>query len=215
MRMPGVPAPVTRRVITDRSCGRRYFAVFETELGWVGLMRSAAGVCASTLPHPDPIAAVTALDASALDQEVDAEDFAEVCEMITAQLGGRNVAVSEVLDLSAGTNFQRQVWAAVRTIPFGQTRTYAWVASAIGSPRAAHAVGQAIGRNPLPLIVPCHRVVAAHGSIGGFGRGPQAITMKRSLLRREGVRFPGPVVELQPTSSTFPLALAHHAQGGR
>jgi methylated-DNA-[protein]-cysteine S-methyltransferase len=88
------------------------------------------------------------------------------------------------LDLSAGSEFERDVWRALRRIPPGEVRTYGEVARAIGRPRAARAVGGACGRNPVALVVPCHRVVGAKGP-GGFGAG---LGMKERLLRMEGVR---------------------------
>jgi O-6-methylguanine DNA methyltransferase len=81
-----------------------------------------------------------------------------------------------------GTPFQRNVWRVLRRIPRGQTRSYAWVARRAGRPRAQRAVGAACGANPLPIIVPCHRVVRSDGSPGGFGAGPR---WKRRLLRLE------------------------------
>lgn len=80
-----------------------------------------------------------------------------------------------------GTDFQKAVWRAMASIPFGQTRTYKWIAKKIGRPNAARAVGTACGANPLPLLIPCHRVVAAT-NIGGFS-GPLAI--KKGLLNLE------------------------------
>ncbi len=88
------------------------------------------------------------------------------------------------LDLSAGSAFQRRVWEVLRTIPRGQTQTYTEVAVAIGRPKAVRAVGGACGANPIPVLVPCHRVLAAHGGLGGFSGG---LDWKRTLLAREGV----------------------------
>jgi O-6-methylguanine DNA methyltransferase len=88
------------------------------------------------------------------------------------------------LDLPGGTDFDRAVWKALRRIPTGRTRTYGEVARRAGRPRAARAVGNACGRNPVPVVVPCHRVVAA-GGIGGFGLG---LGLKRRLLALEGIR---------------------------
>ena len=90
------------------------------------------------------------------------------------------------LDLSSGTLFQQKVWRALQTIPRGETRSYAWVAKKIGKPKAARAVGAACGANPVPIIVPCHRVIAGDGSLGGFGGGP---ALKKRLLALEGVRL--------------------------
>ncbi|MGO9244764.1 MAG: methylated-DNA--[protein]-cysteine S-methyltransferase [Verrucomicrobiia bacterium] len=90
------------------------------------------------------------------------------------------------LDLSTGTTFQQSVWRALRTIPRGETRSYGWVAQQIGKPRSSRAVGVACGANPIPVVVPCHRVIAGDGSIGGFGGG---LPMKQRLLQIEGVRL--------------------------
>ena len=82
-----------------------------------------------------------------------------------------------------GTPFQRRVWEALRAIPYGETRTYSEIAAAVGSPRASRAVGMACHRNPVLLFVPCHRVVAAGGRLGGFACGSET---KQFLLTLEG-----------------------------
>ncbi len=82
----------------------------------------------------------------------------------------------------AGTAFQERVWNALRTIPYGQTRSYSQIAGQIGAPKAVRAVGAANGRNPIPIIVPCHRVIGASGSLVGFGGG---LAWKRLLLDLE------------------------------
>jgi len=85
----------------------------------------------------------------------------------------------------AGTDFQVQVWRALHAVPVGQTTTYGALASTIGRPGATRAVGTAVGRNPLALVIPCHRVLAAGGRLGGFAWGLDA---KRVLLAHEGLR---------------------------
>ena len=90
------------------------------------------------------------------------------------------------LDLSAGTAFQQGVWNALRKIRAGQTRSYGEIAKAIGNPNALRAVGGACGANPIPVFVPCHRVLAANRKIGGFSGG---LDWKRKLLNREGVKL--------------------------
>lgn len=84
----------------------------------------------------------------------------------------------------AGTDFQRQVWRALATIPYGATISYAQLAARVGNPKAMRAVGAANGRNPLPIVLPCHRVIGADGSLTGFGGG---LDTKRFLLELEGV----------------------------
>jgi methylated-DNA-[protein]-cysteine S-methyltransferase len=96
------------------------------------------------------------------------------------------------LDLSDRSAFDRRVLLAVRDIPWGRTASYGEVARRVGSPRAARAVGSAVGRNPLSLVIPCHRVIAADGTLGGYGGdGPaeraDALERKRRLLLREGI----------------------------
>jgi len=92
------------------------------------------------------------------------------------------------LDLSAGTSFQQRVWNALRRIKAGKTRSYGEIAREIGNPKAVRAVGGACGANPIPVLVPCHRVLAANRRIGGFSGG---LEWKRKLLGLEGVQSVG------------------------
>ena len=85
-----------------------------------------------------------------------------------------------------GTPFQREVWDSLRTIPYGETRSYVELARSIHRPTAARAIGQANGKNPLPVVIPCHRVIAADGSLGGFTGG---ISIKKVLLGIEGASW--------------------------
>lgn len=118
----------------------------------------------SPAPAPDPRWA--ALTARALD----------------AARTGQPIAELPPLDLRAGTRFQQLVWRTLQQIPVGQTRTYGQLARAIRRPTAFRAVGQACGANPIPLLIPCHRAVAAGGALGGFSAG---LPWKRLLLDRE------------------------------
>ena len=90
-------------------------------------------------------------------------------------------------DLSDLTSFQRKVLKAAARIPYGQTRTYAWLARQAKSPRAFRAAGQVMARNPVPLIIPCHRVIGSSGDLCGFGGGTKALSLKRKLLAMEGI----------------------------
>jgi len=86
-------------------------------------------------------------------------------------------------DLSGLTPFQRKVLEVVKTIPYGETKSYKWVAERVGNPKAAQAVGQALKKNPYPVIIPCHRVIRSDGKLGGYSKGTQK---KRRLLKEEG-----------------------------
>lgn len=81
-----------------------------------------------------------------------------------------------------GTEFEKKVWAALKKIPFGETRSYKWIAEQIGNPGAARAAGRALSKNPVPIVIPCHRVIASDGSIGGYALG---VDMKKHLLEME------------------------------
>lgn len=96
--------------------------------------------------------------------------------------GDRRVSVP--VDLGGGTDFERAVWLKALEIPHGEVRPYGWIAAEIGAPRAVRAVGSALGRNPVPLVIPCHRVVRTDGSIGQYALGVPA---KRAALTAEGV----------------------------
>ena len=104
---------------------------------------------------------------------------------------GRSRTLSVPLDLDGVDGFRRTVLETlVREVGWGETVSYGELAEMAGRPRAARAVGTAMASNPLPFVIPCHRVVAAGGRIGGYGGGRNAVALKRSLLAREGVTFP-------------------------
>ena len=108
----------------------------------------------------------------------DEHPFAEAEEQLEAYFAGRLTEFTLPLRLH-GTPFQRRVWEHLRTIPYGETRTYGRLATTLGTPRASRAVGLANGRNPIGIIVPCHRVVGTNGSLTGYGGG---LDRKRRLL---------------------------------
>ncbi|MCL6642522.1 MAG: methylated-DNA--[protein]-cysteine S-methyltransferase [Candidatus Bipolaricaulota bacterium] len=103
-------------------------------------------------------------------------------EALRDYFDGRELAPPRPLDVRA-TAFQQRVWRELQKIPYGQTRSYSEIAKAIGQPKAARAVARACATNPVAVVVPCHRVIRADGSLGGYGGG---IARKRALLSREG-----------------------------
>lgn len=107
--------------------------------------------------------------------------FAEAVEQLDAYFAGRRREFTLPLRLT-GTPFQRRVWEQLRAIPYGETRTYGELAHALGNPQASRAVGLANGKNPIGIIVPCHRVIGANGSLTGYGGG---LARKRRLLDLE------------------------------
>lgn len=156
--------------------------VFETAFGWVGLAGSASGLKRSTLPKrskDDCLAEIHWIG----DTVSDSASFGDLPDRIRRYFAGEEVSFSDVLDLSDGTPFHRAAWLATREIPYGQTQTYGWLAENIGRPGSARAIGRAMGANPVPIIVPCHRVVGSDGGLRGFGGG---LDLKERMLRLEG-----------------------------
>lgn len=115
----------------------------------------------------------------------DARRCAAACAQLAEYFAGKRRDFDLPL-APRGTEFQQRVWRALRAIPFGAVRTYGDIAQAIGQPLAVRAVGQANGRNPLPIVVPCHRVIAGDGTIGGYSGG---LHVKHKLLALEGIEL--------------------------
>lgn len=158
------------------------YALNETSLGWVLVAATERGVCAVEFGD-GPTALEGRLRArfprAALGKDDDR--FAGWVRSVLAYLEAPGRGIDLPLDLH-GTAFQRRVWAALRQIPSGETASYAQVAERIGEPKAARAVAQACAANPVVGVVPCHRVVRADGSLGGYRYGAER---KRALLERE------------------------------
>ena len=110
----------------------------------------------------------------------------EAQQQLLAYLAGRTVPFDLPLDLRSGTDFQQTVWRTLLTLPYGTHSTYGRLGAQMGKPLAARAVGAAVARNPLIIIVPCHRVLGADGTLTGFAAG---LSRKRALLQLERIRF--------------------------
>lgn len=111
--------------------------------------------------------------------------FKTIRTLLDRYLQGREVDFDIEVDISSLGTFTQNVLDELRNIPYGETRTYGWLAKKVGKPGAARAVGQALKRNPIPIIIPCHRIIRDDGTIGGFSMG---INIKERLLALEGVR---------------------------
>ncbi len=151
-------------------------------MGWIGIIASAKGLLGTTLPQRSAQEARRLLGDSINQATWSPHSFSDLVERLKAYFSGHKVAFPDELDLAGATPFEREVWETTRLIPYGETRSYRWVAEHNRRPGAARAVGQALGRNPLPILVPCHRVVASNGRLCGFRGG---LEMKRYLLWRE------------------------------
>jgi methylated-DNA-[protein]-cysteine S-methyltransferase len=159
----------------------RYTAV-ETKFGWVMLVGSERGLRSVSFPEPSLESALARAAHSSRDALADAAAFGDLPVRLQRYFEGEAVEFTDTLDYGEASAFQREVWEATRLIPHGNVATYGSVAARIGRPRACRAVGTALGQNAIPIVVPCHRVVASGGGLGGFGGG---LALKRSLLDLE------------------------------
>ena len=171
------------------------FTVFDTPIGDCGIAWGPHGVAGIGLPESS-LAALRARMRQRFPGVVESTppaDVARAIEAIRSLLRGDPADLSGIgIDMSGVSAFDRGVYEIARTIPPGRTLTYGQVAARVGVPNDARAVGQALGRNPFPIVVPCHRVVAADGRMHGFS-GPGGVNTKLRLLEIEGYEaVPGP-----------------------
>jgi methylated-DNA-[protein]-cysteine S-methyltransferase len=169
------------------------FHLCETRLGWIGLVLSPSGLRATTLPRPSRDEALREVaEMGALEPASEAEagdlprrlrDFAEGRRADPSTGSGQ--VLTDDIDWGHISAFRRAVLEETKRIPAGETRSYGWLAQKVGRPRAARAVGRVMATNPLPIVVPCHRVVGSDGSLHGYGGG---LDVKAALLRLEGAR---------------------------
>ncbi len=162
--------------------------LFPTKLGWMAAVTRGECVCQMTFGHAAPDEAMASLRTQVQMAGTLTPWQRSLRDRLAAFAGGavddlRDIAV----DLSAMTAFRRKVTERCRRIPRGKTMSYAELAAAVGSPRAARAVGTVMSRNPLPILVPCHRVLGAAGKIGGYS-APGGLDTKRRLLELEARR---------------------------
>ena len=146
--------------------------------------RSLAALCMADQRHAPGQAAF------GLPGDPAADPFAAAAAQLTAYFAGQLTSFDLPLD-PAGTGFQRRVWAALRDIPYGQTASYGQLAGRIGQPAASRAVGLANGRNPIAIIIPCHRVIGSDGSLTGYGGGLDRKRFLLDLERRSAGLAPG------------------------
>jgi methylated-DNA-[protein]-cysteine S-methyltransferase len=180
--------------------GTMYYAIFKTPNGWMGLLGSENGLRRVILPQPTDVKAVSQLLEKVTEATPSTSYFEKLLKRLEAYFAGKRIEFREKLDYGESTPFQQSVWEATRKIPYGKTHTYTWVAQQAGKPKAVRAVGQALGQNPLPIIVPCHRVTSTGGGIGGFTGG---LDTKRYLLKLENNRHQEPE---EPHQMTLDIA---------
>ncbi|HEY6259696.1 MAG TPA: methylated-DNA--[protein]-cysteine S-methyltransferase [Xanthobacteraceae bacterium] len=169
---------------------REHYCLFDTAIGACGVAWSEHGLTRLRLPESDRGATEKRLKARAAKAcEAPPPGIDRLIADVQSYMSGRCTDFSSVvLDLTGVDAFERQVYAAARRIPWGRTTSYGELARQIEAPEAARAVGRALSCNPVPIIVPCHRILAKGHRIGGFSAPGGAFT-KQNLLALEGVRI--------------------------
>ena len=162
------------------------YDIFETSAGWVGAVASEKGLRRTTLPLDTPQECAEELGVDLDTARSAPPRFEGLKRKIELHLRGEPAHLDdEPIDVDDAAPFHQAAWRAARTIPAGETRSYQWLAAQAGRPRAARAAGQSMARNRLWLVVPCHRVVASDGGLGGYGKDASDLTLKQRLLDME------------------------------
>ncbi len=166
--------------------GALKYTCWNSPLGPILLLANGQGLCRITI-NQAPDECLEKLQ-NQYRQEIiaDKKALAKPLKALQGYFQGKRRNFKLDMDLGTATSFQKSVWQTLMKIPYGQVRSYQWVAHQIGTPQAARAVGMANRCNPLPIVIPCHRVIKADGELGGYSGG---IAIKQALLELEGVRL--------------------------
>jgi methylated-DNA-[protein]-cysteine S-methyltransferase len=162
-----------------------YYAIFKTSLGWCGIIYGRHGVIKIYLPG---------IKKEMLKKNIHSYNKSIVehtgrikilVRNICSYFKGKNVRLNLPVDMKTMTEFEKKVYKQAMKIPFGKVKSYKWLAEKAGFPNGARAAGNALSKNPVPLIIPCHRVIKSDGRLGGFS-APGGILIKRKMLSIEG-----------------------------
>ena len=161
-----------------------FYSLFQTSFGWCGIIYNRKGIMNFFLPETNKSTLkkkIHLLDEDAIDNPGTVK---ELTKKIYNYFKGLNVSFDYPLDLEKSTEFEKRVYKETVKIPFGKVKTYKWIAEKIGVKGGARAVGNALGKNSVPLIIPCHRVIGSNRSLGGFS-ATGGIFMKKRMLSLE------------------------------
>ena len=158
-----------------------FYTYLDSPIGTIYIASTPAGICAISISVNEEtfLSEIKKLG----EPEKDNKRLNDIKKDLQVYFSGKSVDLKRyALDISSGTEFQQKVWSRLLDIPYGETRSYKWLAEKAGSPTGCRAVGGANGKNPVPIIIPCHRVVNSDGSLGGYSGG---VWIKEWLLNLE------------------------------
>jgi O-6-methylguanine DNA methyltransferase len=185
---PRFRVSLRQRLMLSPPTAEERYAVLETAIGRLHIAHRGRVVCGLGVATDDRAFERLCLERYGIQPARDSQPPTWLVTAVHSHLGGKRPFRGDV-DLLGLTPFQQRVLAKVREIPRGEVRPYTWVAREVGSPGAVRAVGTALGKNPIPLLIPCHRVVRSEGTLGAYSAGGPAL--KERILALEGVDLPG------------------------
>ena len=169
---------------TRPDSGETFYDLIETSLGYIGVQASAKGLLQVTVPRTTSVEALTDLiQKEKRHPKHKVGYFEDLHQRLENYFKGDNPSFDDHLDLEETPPFFQAAWMAARRIPRGEVRSYAWIATMSGRPAAIRAAGQAMARNPIAILIPCHRVINSAGGLHGYGGG---LDMKALFLALEG-----------------------------
>lgn len=160
---------------------RLLYTSFTSSIGRIHLALTEKGLCEIGISESEKRFVKSLQKIYNIKPVKDDAAFKELVSLLKRYLNGEKLRIDIPFDLK-GTSFEKKVWKALLRIPYGKTKSYGEIAREVGLPKGARAVGNACGKNPLPIIIPCHRVVAGNGGLGGYTGG---LGIKKKLLRIE------------------------------
>lgn len=159
--------------------------LFEVSIGYIGLIGSINGLKRVILPQRTEQKVIEIAKVDGIYKPSDSSTFlGDLPSRISLYFQGKNVKFDDKVDYGNATDYQKMIWGLVRRIPYGHTITYGGLAEISGNAKAARAVGNVLARNPVPIVVPCHRVLSSDDSLGGFSGG---LRLKKYLLKLESL----------------------------
>jgi len=163
-----------------------HFVIFESSMGYITIVTRNGRIVSLDITDGGMYQARKMVSSLYPDATESIASFKTIRTFLDRYLQGRDVEFEVEVDISHLGTFTQDVLNELRKVPRGQVRTYGWLAKKVGKPGAARAVGQALKRNPIPIIIPCHRIIRDDGTIGGFSMG---VNIKERLLALEGVKI--------------------------
>ena len=163
-----------------------FYYTFNTQIGWITAISSNSGIMKISLPERSSKISISQFKNEIDLYEFDSSKFKEITEKIQSYFEGHLIDFTDIaIDFSQMSNFQKITLNQCRRIKIGETKSYKWLAEKINKPKAYRAIGNALSKNPIPIIIPCHRIIYSNGNYGGYMGKMKKVSFKKKLLEIE------------------------------